>query len=433
MGLGMTDHKYIIVEKRAPERPVGFLSDPQMKALHLYYETDQVSETFNILCYELREKGRWLVCNCVPDIPLSRKPAMTAALTQTNTLHLRNINDREPHASKCPLSYIPVKSRAHQPVPNLPRDLTRSVLNLHRGLPDRVTKPGKGSPHREPSAQRRNYPKLGQVMLHLMEAGGLLSIESDFDFKDALSGMRDAAGRLQAFRGHHLGQVLRLSVKREADLVEQIARIRKHENDAYGLLIAVVHEIDSGPTLIRRGKGGEVEWQCQPEGEVRIWAQRSIRKGPFLAAITYAADASGEVKPQKAFVLLAMDRRTPLPVESDLERTVARELKGLADWFTMKRDMTLSIKKPMFDIETPFGFCRPDFIVHGPGGTAVIEVMGMSDDPEYSERKDRQHPLMKELGELIEIAPSANGVLDEDDLSAMKRRVLAIAGYQKNA
>ena len=85
-----------------------------------------------------------------------------------------------------------------------------------------------------------------------------------------------------------------------------------------------------------------------------------------------------------------------------------------SDALATLREVRVDLEKPLFDIETVGGPCRPDFIltVIRPGGPAggrhllgdaalyVIEVMGF-DDPDYESGKAKTHRRMRNLGRLF--------------------------------
>ena len=117
--------------------------------------------------------------------------------------------------------------------------------------------------------------------------------------------------------------------------------------------------------------------------------------------------------------------RCPVPVDSHNERRALATLRS-AIWrlennaklgAALGGTVRLDLEKPLFDIETVGGRCRPDFILtvlrpgcepagdrHLLGDSAryVIEVMGL-DDPEYESRKETTHRRMRNLGRLFRL------------------------------
>lgn len=426
-----------LVHKQSPGTLIAPVEREHREAIRHYFVTGQETATLTRYLERLHETGRWVICDCLPpDTPLEERPALTVARSQKDKLYLRNLSSRQPHASHCPLHYEPgarVEREATPPPPGEPQSLLQGALNLHRvaaeGMAD---SPAVHRGHQRQSTQ--TYPKLGQVLLHLMKEAGMLCQDAGFDFLDGIKRMRQAASRMQAAPGVQLDEVLYLSVRQEDEMCQKVRELRREVSNAYGVMVAVIHDIEKKPlTLVRRNKRGDVEWQCTPQGEVKVWSRRSISKGPFIAAITYApAPGQYEVVAQHAFVLPILHKGRPLPVESDLERQAASSLIRLIEWAQRQRQQALSLDKPMYDLPVEDGQCRPDFLIHGPGGHAVVEVMGMLDDAEYRERKARTVPLMRQLGEVIEIAPdSHNNTLPAEQLKEMNRQVMRTVGARR--
>ena len=114
-----------------------------------------------------------------------------------------------------------------------------------------------------------------------------------------------------------------------------------------------------------------------------------------------------------------------MPVDSGFERAVIKILNSLR-WSFAKTDphIEITLIKPLFDMETPDGPCRPDVILEARNTrsdavtTLIIEAMGRAGDPDYEASKAITHPRMETLGRLIEISPS-----DLSNERAVKGRV----------
>lgn len=425
-----------LVNKGAPHTMLAQVQRAEYEALRDFVVRGRESRVLLDFLDQLHARSQWILCDCLePSTPLVERPALTVARSPKSKLYLRNLISRKNHASHCIFKYTasPRNNQEVAPTEYSPASLSNGLLNLHRAQADGMAKEVKGTPTVRLSKSNAPYPRLGQVMLHLMRESGMLRQNADFEFLAAIKACRVAASQMLAFPATRLDEVLYLSVRQEQQMIDKVASLRQRVNNAYGVLMVIVHRIEQRPlTLIRENKSGP-DWRCTPQGEVKIIGRRSISKGPFMAAITYAPN-NGEdaITPQHAFVVPIMSNSRPLPVESDLERQVATGMARFIEWADKSRNQTFVIDKPMYDISVEEGMCRPDFLVQGPGGQVVVEVMGMMDDAEYRERKERTVPLMAMLGEVLEIAPAPGmTIIAPDQIKELNRAVLRLAGAKR--
>lgn len=145
----------------------------------------------------------------------------------------------------------------------------------------------------------------------------------------------------------------------------------------------------------------------------------------FLGEVGWSPETGGWECMEACAQPIASARR-PVPVDSHNERRALGALRSLIRSLENDADLgkalggavRVDLEKPLFDIETVGGPCRPDFIltVMRPGGPDgdpaggghllgdsaryVIEVMGF-DDPEYESAKAKTHRRMRNLGRLF--------------------------------
>ena len=95
----------------------------------------------------------------------------------------------------------------------------------------------------------------------------------------------------------------------------------------------------------------------------------------------------------------------PVPVDSDFERQAFGTLTTTL-WMLDREfpDAEFTMEKPVFDVDTEQGPCRPDFLIRarreGEVRTWVVEVMGF-ERPDYLAGKEVTHERMEELGPVI--------------------------------
>ena len=132
----------------------------------------------------------------------------------------------------------------------------------------------------------------------------------------------------------------------------------------------------------------------------------------------------------------------PVPVESNLERQAFGTLRKTLRMLRREFDsVTFSLEKPLFETDTEYGPCLPDFVIraHPEGWDGkdsvgfMIEVMGFEDE-DYRQRKEGTHRAMRSLGTLCTMEAgrfdTPEGVASEgmdvtDKIRAVLRRRLA--------
>lgn len=457
MGIGISIG-LTLVAKNTPSVPAARLSESDIQPLIEFVQEGKSSASLLRILRHINESKQWIMCHCKGDADLLAMPAMTVARMNGGTLYLRNLSGRPLHSNECPFTYNPstslepkdrglllqlnrdsVKDQADLPnSSSIPGTELKNPLDLHL---DNVVRAASSTgarykATRSASVRRKpEYPALGQVLLHLMGSAGMLSQASNFDLLQSFKAISKTAEGIKAFGDIPLNDVLVFSPKRLQSLKDTV-RLHRSRGipSAYGLAVIIIHKIhplEGGKVRLLResDQDKDNEWSCVPQGEVKIRARRSITKGPFLAAITYAPnDADLEPQAKHAFVLPILSRRRLLPVESDLERRAAMSLVKLIEWAKTKRNLEFRIEKPMYEIETNVGMCRPDFVMQGLGKKAIVEVMGMMADAEYRLRKERTLPIMEAYAPVVQFAPTkaADDAQMSEGLKSMNKSVLSL-------
>ena len=126
--------------------------------------------------------------------------------------------------------------------------------------------------------------------------------------------------------------------------------------------------------------------------------------GPYLLIFT-VSDANNDenkphFKPLQAALVPVLTKPCPLPLDSYYERVVYQFLRKHRASFARNAKIPIRVIKPLSDIETALGACRPDVILElgeiG-GKTRIIEVMG-SEDADYLASKAMTIPRMMTIG-----------------------------------
>lgn len=137
-------------------------------------------------------------------------------------------------------------------------------------------------------------------------------------------------------------------------------------------------------------------------------AAKHVDRGPYLAivAIGYHAQARGYAA-VRAYAQPVLDGRHFVPIDSNAERAMLALLLKM-QWSARERGVLFRIKKPVFDIETDLGPCRPDFMLEVADQRTRtrrrlnIEVMGYS-DASYAEAKLITIPRMERIAPVHQV------------------------------
>ncbi len=375
-----------------------------------------------------RERRLWILCDC-RDGGASDRPAISLVRKEDGRIFLSNLPRAEvPHVDGC--IFAPGDgARRRMPVIVF-RDVLRPVAGGRERTDEerpgeapqrRLTGPGTGS--RDPS--------LAGHLRGLMQAASLhrLSVSEGFASPEEWLGRIVRAAR--NFRSPEEIMVSRLLVT-------------KPEAWTSGFVAQTLDELE--PEWPK--KGTPFVWLCwmardiadreingaHPAlGHVRVLADvtsptvgRNRVEGPwlFLGEVGRSPE-TGRWECMEASAQPIASARCPVPMDSHNERRALGALRS-AIWSLENNAklgeafggaIRIDLEKPLFDIETVGGRCRPDFILtvirpgcdpaggrHLLGDSAryVIEVMGF-DDPEYESRKAETHRRMRKLGRLFRL------------------------------
>ncbi|HDP6998900.1 TPA: hypothetical protein P6394_004944, partial [Escherichia coli] len=193
----------------------------------------------NDLLREMREYDAWLQCDCIP----GDSPAMNFAALKNNTgtLYLSSFNHE--HAPECPMyrqlsgneeetsfgaSRHPVSTRINYRN-FLPPDDSNSVIRLqtrsayHNG---------------ERSSVRKKRPRLGRLLLSLIEDAGLNKLDSlanpriRTNYRECLDAIRQVTLQQEYIRGRSLSEIIHfrpgMSERSQERLMETLENSERH-------------------------------------------------------------------------------------------------------------------------------------------------------------------------------------------------------------
>ena len=373
-----------------------------------------------------RKKELWILCDCRDGEPGERPVIVPVLKKETGLLHLSNIGRAEvPHAEGCP--FAPGEDARRRKPAIVFGDVLRPVAARRvradgeeqgRRPQRRLTGPGTDS----------QSSTLAGHLHRLMRAASLhrLSVAEGFASPgDWLAAIRRAAGTFRSPEDIAMSELLFTDPKSWASghAARVLDRLEPpgQEGGLGGWLCWLARDID----------GGEVNRAHPALGHVRAPGDVAFptvmgRKveGPWLfMGEVGRSPETGRWECLEACARPIASARCPVPVDSHNERRALGALRSMIR--SLENDAELGgalggavridLEKPLFDIQTVGGPCRPDFILTavrpgcdpaggrhllGDAARYVIEVMGL-DDPEYERAKAKTHPRMKHLGRIL--------------------------------
>lgn len=357
---------------------------------------------------------RWIACGCLGSG--SAPPILTPAfLSEAETYYLRRLTSpkRPEHRGDCPFFRDQVTNRLTEVRSrSTPLDPPEGFFEVLKPAPEKLSQ----RPEDDASDDRTrgaSIPRLARLLWRLMAAANVhraapLSFGEQRSIRHEFAALVRAAGRIEAAPGIDLERVLWTHARPvQARAVYAALRAlepqwpREHAPQGFVLLYA--------PTI----KGHQI---TLPGGDTLGITNRvqspSVRgnriTGPFLVLVVVGQypEARGYA-PLRAYAQPVLSGRMFVPVDSEFERTILRIILR-CQRLLHARDVDLAIEKPLFDVLTADGPCRPDFVLEarsrmtGEIRSVVVEAMGF-ESREYLAAKEITHPRMRHLGQIVTV------------------------------
>ena len=261
---------------------------------------------------------------------------------------------------------------------------------------------------REPG--QRRMPALPGLLCRLLETAALTRVgvnEPAADIGRWMDAVRAAAKTIEVAPNHPLDRLLFLS-RTDWDRLRVHARVREAAREfpeghvPQGFVCVPIRQVGER-SLPATSKYGELEVVSRIK---RPTIGGRAVSGPYLyfGLVALTTRRRGyECVRGWAQPIVSVHR--PVPVDSDFERqafgTLTTTLWMLDREFS---DAKFTMEKPVFEIGTEQGPCRPDFLIRaqrkGEVRTWVVEVMGF-ERSDYLAGKEVTHERMEELGPVI--------------------------------
>lgn len=392
---------------------------PLREALVRWYvgDGDHLDEQAGIkLVQNARVGHKWLACDC-----LGRSvapPILTPAyLSEAETYYLRRLTGtrRAEHRDDCPFFRDQATARISEVrsrhTPAKPPDGFFEVL---KPAPEKLAQ----RPEDDSTDDRtRNAatPKLARQLWRLLDVAGVnhiapLSARIEWSLGASLAAVTRASAGIELAPGIELSRAFWTHA---APL---------HAEHVHARLVALTSRWPVGHApqgfllLYARGfKGVQIDVaNGAPVTLVnRIQSPSTLGNrvaGPWLVLVVVGEypDGPGHM-PLRGYAQPVLNGRLPVPVESEFERQTLHAILA-AQVRLHHQGIDMAIVKPLFDILTRDGPCRPDFRIEarsrltGEIRELAIEAMGFDTDA-YNAVKAVTHPRMRHLGRLVTIRP----------------------------
>lgn len=394
------------------------LPDPLRAALVRWYVGDgsrHDEDAGILLVQQARIGAKWIACDC---LGAERPPPILtpAFLSEAETYYLRRLTSakRPEHLSSCPFFRDQVTNRITATRTALtPADPPAGYFEVLRPAPEKLAQ----RPDDDASDDRtRNasVPRLARLLWRLLSNAGLNTAgpwseePAERSIGMEFRAMSAAAMQIEIAPGIELGRALwthgnALHTKRAYAGVRELARHWPPGHAPQGFLTLFAHEF-RGVTLAPAG--------CEPITIANRIQSPSVRgnpiQGPYLVIVVLGQypEARG-FAPLRAYAQPIYSGNRFIPVESDFERVVLRSILDARRPFE-REGIDLALEKPVFDILTPLGSARPDFLVEarsretGEVRQIIVQAMGGS-TPDYVALKDGLRRTLEQIAPVVPI------------------------------
>nr|WP_245968237.1 hypothetical protein [Hephaestia caeni] len=336
-----------------------------------------------------------------------------AYLSEAETFYLRRLtgNGRPEHRLDCP--FFHEQSAPDQITnrdPTSPVDRPDGYFSVLHSAPVRLSQqPEESGGGRERHAY---VPRLARLLWRLLDLSGRnragLPDNCERGIANEFAAIQAIAERLEVAPGIELARTLwthgsAFQRKRVYAGLRALATTWPSGHAPQAFLLLFAHEVQ-GHTVHAAG--------CDPIKVATRVQHPSVHgaaiAGPYLVLIVIGElpQAKGYA-PLRAYAQPVYSGQRFIPVDSEFERSTLRDLLRIQHRLH-ERGHDSSILKPLFDIQTPAGNCRPDFIIEtcsratGESRAAVVESMGF-DVESYHDAKAITHPRMAHIAPVVEI------------------------------
>lgn len=349
------------------------LPSPVREALVRWYvgRGSRADEEAGIVLVQQARIGRkWIACDCLSagDAP----PVLTPAfLSEAETYYLRRLtgSDRPEHHPDCPFSREQATNRISEVRgQHAPADPPTGFFEVLRPAPEKLAR----RPDEEASDDRTrqaSVPRLARLLWRLIDVARLnrcppLSADSEQrSISDEFRTLTSVTGAITLAPGIELARAFwthpqALHSRRVYGGLRALAKNWPQGHAPQAFLALFAHHVRGSTVYVADGDPVTLANRVQSP------STRDNRiDGPYLVIIVVGQfPETRGYAPLRGYAQPILTGHRFIPVETSFEREALRALIDIRGPFE-RRGIELCIEKPVFDILTPLGPCRPAFLI----------------------------------------------------------------------
>jgi len=408
---------------------------PPLKDALVRWYTGQGSEADHrasvTLIVKARSHHQWIACDCLEaDAPV---PLLSPAyLSEAETYYLRRLTSalqrRPEHHSDCSFYRAQAPQRFREKPSAAPGALTppEGFFLAHRLAPEKLSQmPDELDP--DDRSRGVAIPRLARLLWRLMDLAQVNILEplppdrgASHSMSEQFARLRRAAETLEIAPGIALGRHLYTHIE-PYERRQVFARLREAQGswpDGFApQAFLLLYAVDISGTIVMLAEGRELELKTRVQ---HIGGHKDSIGGPCLVLVVV-----GEHNQRDGLAALrgyAQPIHSPnlfMPVYSVVERATVDALTSIR-YRLRRRMVSLSAKKPLFDVLTTIGPVRPDFVIeladHRTGELAEAAIVVTSfDDPDHLAFKAHHQRDLAQLGPVLAVDQAAleQGALEQ--------------------
>lgn len=369
------------------------------------------------LVQQARIGEKWLACDCLG--AQGPPPILTPAfLSEAETYYLRRLTGakRPEHLPDCPFFRDQATNRITEARnTQTPADPPAGYFEVLRPAPEKlaVRPEGDASDDRTRSA---SVPRLARLLWRLLDTSGLNVVApcreepTERTIVAEFRTLSSAAAKIEIAPGIELGRAFwthgrALHSKRVYAGIRQLAHQWPRGHAPQGFLTLFAQDF-KGSTIYPAGSDPITIANRVQSPSVR----GNLINGPYLVIVVVGEypEARGYA-PLRGYAQPIYSGNRFVPIESEFERSVLRAILDARHVFD-RRGIDIAIEKPVFDILTPLGSCRPDFLLEARSRTTgeirqlIVQATGRS-NTDHHVFTAVTHRRLEEIAPIVDIAP----------------------------